>query len=192
MSFPGFDGRTLLERDQLATIVDRLGRAISFDHPEGLVLVGILKGSLCLIADLARSIAAPCAVDFLGLSPYGPGRSRVRLSKDLDVDVAGRAVVVAVDIVDSGLTVGYVRRLLTERGARSADICALLDRRSRRLLPVEIRYPGLRIGDEYVVGYGLDFEELYRNLPSLVTVETDTLRTLSGATGASVERAERR
>ena len=190
MSFPGFEGRQILEREQLAAIVDRLGRAITRDHPDGVVLVGILKGSVCLVADLARSIAAPCAVDFLGLSPYGAGRTRVRLSKDLDVDVAGRAVVIAVDVVDSGLTVSYVRRLLTERGARSADVCALLDRRSRRLLPVEIRYSGLTIGDEYVVGYGLDFAERWRNLPTLIAVDTEVLRSFEVAHPASVERAE--
>ena len=176
MSFPGFEGRQILERDQLAAIVDRLGRAITRDHPDGVVLVGILKGSVCLVADLARSIAAPCAVDFLGLSPYGAGRARVKLSKDLDVDVAGRAVVVAVDIVDSGLTVSYVRRLLTERGARSADVCALLDRKSRRLLPVEIRYSGLTIGDEYLVGYGLDLDERYRNLRELRVIDPALVR----------------
>jgi hypoxanthine phosphoribosyltransferase len=192
MSFPGFTGRTILERDQLAAIVDRLGRAISRDHPDGVVLVGILKGSVCIVADLARSIAAPCAVDFLGLSPYGPGRARVRLSKDLQVDVGGRSVVVAVDIVDSGLTVSYVRRLLTERGARSTDICALLDRRSRRLLPVEIRYSGLTIGDEYVVGYGLDYHERFRNLPTLVAVDTDELQASGEPPPAAVERAEQR
>ncbi len=81
------------------------------------------------MADLARSVECPCAVDFLGLSSYGAGGARVRLSKDLDADVAGRAVVIAVDIIDSGFTVSYVRRLLNERGARSADVCALLDRR---------------------------------------------------------------
>jgi hypoxanthine phosphoribosyltransferase len=176
MSLPGIAGRTLLDAEQLASIVGGIGRAISADHPDGVVLVGILKGSVCLVADLAREISVPCAVDFLALSAYGAGATRIKLSKDLEADVAGRAVVVAVDIVDSGLTVSYVRRLLAERGARSADICALLDRRPRRLLPVEVRYVGCEIGDEYVVGYGLDFEERYRNLPTLMVLDTDSLR----------------
>ncbi|MGH9298062.1 MAG: phosphoribosyltransferase [Acidimicrobiales bacterium] len=176
MTGPGQAGSVLLSSTELAAIVDRLGRGITHDHPDGLVLVGLLKGSVCLVADLARSISAPCAVDFLALAPYGASGQRVALSKDLDVDVAGRAVVIAVDIVDSGLTVSYVRRLLTERGARSADVCALLDRRVRRLLPVDLRYVGRVIGDEYVVGYGLDLEERYRNLPALHAVDQNALR----------------
>jgi hypoxanthine phosphoribosyltransferase len=176
MSQPGLAGHTLLEADELSSIVRRFGEAISADHPDGIVLVGILKGSVCLVADLAREISVPCAVDFLALSAYGAGGARIKLSKDLEADVAGRAVVIAVDIVDSGLTVSYVRRLLNERGARSADVCTLLDRRPRRLLPVDLRYVGLEIGDEYVVGYGLDFEERYRNLPMLVVVEPENLR----------------
>jgi hypoxanthine phosphoribosyltransferase len=176
MTTPGSAGRTLLDSAQLASTVRRFGQEITADHPEGVVLVGILKGSVCLIADLARSVECPCAVDFLGLSAYGAAGARIRLSKDLDADVAGRAVVIAVDIIDSGFTVSYVRRLLNERGARSADVCALLDRRTRRIIPVEPRYVGLTIGDEYVVGYGLDFEERYRNLPVVVATDPATLR----------------
>jgi hypoxanthine phosphoribosyltransferase len=176
MTSPGAAGSVLLTSVEIAAIVDRLGRGITRDHRDGVVLVGLLKGSVCLVADLVRSIAGTCAIDFLALSPYGAGGQRVRVSKDLDVDVAGRAVVIAVDIVDSGLTVSYVRRLLTERGARSADVCTLLDRRSRRLLPVELRYVGKVIGDEYVVGYGLDLDGRYRNLPDLHAVDQNALR----------------
>lgn len=176
MSEPGAAGARLVARDELAAIVDRLGRAISRDHRDGLVLVGLLKGSVCLVADLARAIDVPCAVDFLALSPYGAGGQRVRLSKDLDVDVAGRAVVLAVDIVDRGLTVSYVHRLLTERGARSVDVCALLDRSEKRLLPVELRYVGRSIGEQYVVGYGLDLEERFRNLPDVRVIDPAEFR----------------
>src|ERR1700693_994927 len=95
----GSAGRTLLDTEQLDRIVRRFGREISADHPDGVVLVGILKGSVCLVADLAREISVPCAVDFLALSAYGAGGARIRLSKDLEADVAGRPVVVAVDIV---------------------------------------------------------------------------------------------
>jgi hypoxanthine phosphoribosyltransferase len=173
---PGSAGRTLLDSRQLELVVARFGAAITADHPDGVVLVGILKGSVSLVADLARSVECPCAVDFLGLSSYGAGGARVKLSKDLDADVSGRAVIVAVDIVDSGFTVSYVRRLLHERGARSADVCALLDRSTRRILPVEARYVGMTIGDDYVVGYGLDFEERYRNLPFVAAVDLAVLR----------------
>jgi hypoxanthine phosphoribosyltransferase len=176
MSVAGSAGRVLLSREDLARTALRIGESISEDHPEGIVLVGILKGSVCLVADVARHISVPCAVDFLGLSAYSAGGSRVKVSKDLDEDVTGRDTVIAVDIVDSGLTVSYVRRLLKERGARSIDVCALLDRRRRRLLPVEVRYVGCEIGDEYVVGYGLDFEERFRNLPMLVATDPDELR----------------
>ncbi len=173
---PDAAGRTLLSSEELGKVVERLGAAITRDHPDGVVLVGLLKGSVCLVADLTRAIAAPCAVDFLGLVAYGSGGTRIALSKDLDVDVSGHDVVVAVDIVDSGLTVSYVRRLLTERGARSADVCTLLDRKPSRLLPVDLRYVGLTIGEEYVIGYGLDFEERYRNIPGLFAVDPELLR----------------
>lgn len=181
MSDAGAAGSRLIAPEELQAIVDRLGRAISQDHPAGLVLVGLLKGSVCLLADLARAIDVPCAIDFLALSPYGAGGQRVKLSKDLDVDVAGRAVVVAVDIVDRGLTVSYVHRLLTERGARSVDVCTLLDRREKRLLPVELRYVGRAIGDEYVVGYGLDLNERFRNLREVRVIEPAAMRTAPSA-----------
>lgn len=173
MTAPGSAGSPLCSASELDEIVRRLASAISHDHPEELVLVGLLKGSACLVADLARALEVPCSVDFLALLPYGSGGQRVRLSKDLDLDVTGRSVVLVVDVVDRGLTVAYVHRLLTERGARSVDVCTLLDRRSRRLLPVELRYVGREIGEEYVVGYGLDVEERYRNLPDLVVVDPD-------------------
>lgn len=176
MSAPGGAGATVLSADEVGAVVDRLARAISEDHPEGVVLVGLLKGSVCLVADLARRLSVPCAIDFLALSPYGAGGQRVRLSKDLDVDVTGRAVVLAVDIVDRGLTVSYVHRLLTERSARSVDVCTLLDRREKRLLPVELRYVGREIGDEYVVGYGLDLDERFRNVPGLKRIDPQEMR----------------
>jgi hypoxanthine phosphoribosyltransferase len=184
MTDPGEAGSLVLSGDDLAATVERLGRAITHDHPEGLVLVGLLKGSVCLAADIARHIWAPCSIDFLCLSPYGAGGQRVHLSKDLDVDVAGRAVVLAVDIVDRGLTVSYVHRLLTERGARSVDVCALFDRRAKRLLPVELRYVGRVIGDEYVVGYGLDLDERFRNLPEVRIVDPQEMRHAAPATVA--------
>jgi hypoxanthine phosphoribosyltransferase len=184
MTGPGAAGSPVLSGSELAATVSRLGQAITRDHPDGLVLVGLLKGSVCLAADVARHIEVPCAVDFLSLRPYGAGGQRVHLSKDLDVDVSGRAVVLAVDIVDRGLTVSYVHRLLTERGARSVDVCALFDRATRRLLPVELRYVGSTIGEEYVVGYGLDLDERFRNLPEVRAVDPHALRR---APAASVE-----
>jgi hypoxanthine phosphoribosyltransferase len=174
MTRPGIAGPLVLSAPDLQAVVDRLGRSISHDHRDGLVLIGLLKGSVCLMADLVRRIEVPCAVDFLALSPYGAGAQRIAIAKDVEIDLRGRPVVVVVDIVDRGLTVSYIRRLLTERGARSVDICTLLDRRVRRLLPVDLRYVGRIIGEEYLVGYGLDLSEQCRNLPGLHLLERPT------------------
>lgn len=171
MSRPGAPGSLFLDEAEVSAIVGRLGAEIGHDHPDGVVLVGLLKGSVCFVADLARRIPAPCSMDFLALLPYGSHGQRVALSKDIEVDVTGKDVVLAVDIVDRGLTVNYVRRLLGDRGARSIDVCALFDRTERRLLPIELRYVGMTIGDEYLVGYGLDIEERHRNLPGLHVID---------------------
>jgi hypoxanthine phosphoribosyltransferase len=167
---------TLLDRGELASIARRLGAEIARDYPDGVVLVALLKGSVCFLADLVRELPGPCELDFLVLSAYGDGQTRVRVTKDLDLDVTGRDVVVVMDLVDTGLTLGYVLRLIALRRARSTAACALLDRQSRRLLPVDIRYVGRVIGDEYVVGYGLDFDERYRNLPGLEVADEAELR----------------
>jgi len=167
---------TLLEAEELAAIARRLGSEISCDYPEGVVLVALLKGSICFLADLVRQLPVPCELDFLALSAYGDGRTRVRVVKDLDMEVSGRDVVVVLDIVDTGLTLTYLLRLIALRGARSTAACALLDRQSRRLLPVEIRYVGQVINDEHVVGYGLDLDERYRNLPGLQVADPADLR----------------
>lgn len=168
--------RSLLDAGELVAIARRLGREISRDYPDGVVLVALLKGSICFLADLVRQLPGPCELDFLSLSAYGDGRTRVRVVKDLDLEVAGRDVVVVMDIVDTGLTLDYVLRLINLRGARSAVACALLDRQSRRLLPIDVRYVGLVIGDEHVVGYGLDLDERYRNLPGLEVADEADLR----------------
>jgi hypoxanthine phosphoribosyltransferase len=167
---------SLLDAGDLAAIARRLGREIKRDYPNGVVLVALLKGSICFLADLVRELPGPCELDFLALSAYGDGRTRVRVVKDLDLDVTGRDVIVVLDIVDTGLTLAYVLRLIALRGARSTVACALLDRQSRRLLPVEIRYVGEVIGNEHVIGYGLDLDERYRNLPGLQVAEAAELR----------------
>jgi hypoxanthine phosphoribosyltransferase len=166
----------LLDPDELAAIASRLGSEIARDYPEGVVLVALLKGSVCFLADLVRELPGPCELDFLVLSAYGNGQTRVRVTKDLDLDVTDRDVVIVMDLVDTGLTLSYVLRLIALRRARSTAACALLDRRSRRLLPVEIRYVGRVIGEEYVVGYGLDLDERYRNLPGLEVADEAELR----------------
>jgi len=167
---------SLLDQGELAAIACRIGREIARDYPDGVVLVALLKGSICFLADLVRELPGPCELDFLVLSAYGDGQTRVRVVKDLDLDVTGRDVVVVMDLVDTGLTLTYVLRLIALRGARSAAACALLDRQSRRLLPVDVRYVGHVIGDEYVVGYGLDLDERFRNLEELRVADEAALR----------------
>ncbi len=176
MTAQGFAGVTVLTAEELAVITKRLGSEISRDHPDGVVLVGMLKGSVCFLADLVRHIDVACSVDFLQLSAYTEGGPRVRLAKDLDVALSEQDAVIVVDVIDSGLTANYVHRLFGERGARSTKICALLDRRRRRVVPVDIAYLGIEVGEEYLVGYGLDFEERYRNLPCVLTADPDVLQ----------------
>jgi hypoxanthine phosphoribosyltransferase len=164
-----------ISAETLASCVERLGEAISIDHPDGLVLVGVLKGSYCFYADLARAITVPCYFDFLALSAYAPGETRVRILKDLDQDVSGQAVVVVQDIVDTGLSTQYIVGLLAQRRARSIRVCTLLERPERRIVPVTLDYIGMACSDTFLVGYGLDFAQRYRNLPSLHRVDPEVL-----------------
>lgn len=167
--------RALLDEEALAQIVGRLGREISADHPEGVVVVGILKGGICLVADLLRAITVPCVVDFLALSPYAGERARVRVLKDVNVDVSGLDVVLVEDFVDTGLSASYLMGMLASRGARRVSLCALLDRPQRRIVPIEVTYAGSEAPEEFLVGYGLDAAERYRNLASIHVLEPSDL-----------------
>jgi hypoxanthine phosphoribosyltransferase len=163
----------VLDEAALAECAERLAAAITTDHPDGVVLVGVLKGALVFFADLVRHIREiDVAVDFLAISRYAPDSGRVRLLKDLDLEVTDRDVVIVEDLVDTGLTVAYLVEHVTARGARRVDICALLDRNDRRIVPLPIRYVGREIpGDAYVLGYGLHHGDQYRNLPMVVRVD---------------------
>jgi hypoxanthine phosphoribosyltransferase len=178
---PVRDTEVVLGRVGLAERVQRLGDSIALDHPDGVVLVGVLKGALVFIADLVRAIGrapTPCEVmiDFLAISRYAPDSGRVRILKDLDLDVADRDVVVVEDLVDTGLTLAYLLEHLRGRGARTVDVCTLLDRPERRIVPIVPRYVGEEIpGDAFVVGYGLHVGERYRNLPVIVRVDARTV-----------------
>lgn len=178
--------RVLVSGEQLAAGVARLAAEIDRAHPDGVVLVGVLKGSVPFLADLARAVTVPVLVDFLAISSFegAAGTGRVRLLKDLDLDIAERDVVLVEDIVDTGLTSAYLTGQLRRRGARSIEICALLDRASRRIVPVPVRFVGFEIGDEYALGYGLDFAGRYRNLGEVVEAD---LATLLAAPDAYVE-----
>ena len=145
-----------------------MGEQISTDFPDGpIYLIAILKGAFMFLADLARSIKTPSRVEFMGISSYGRGKTtsgQVKVTKDLDVSIEGHHVLIVEDIVDSGVTLTYLINLLEQRRPKSLQIATLLDKPDRRLRPVEVAYIGFQIPDEFVVGYGLDFAEDYRNL----------------------------
>jgi hypoxanthine phosphoribosyltransferase len=165
--------RVLLDRAALRARVEDLAGRIAADSPDGVVLVGVLKGALVFLADLARAIqAVDVQIDFLAISRYAPDSGRVRILQDLELDVAGRDVVLVEDLVDTGLTLAYLLAYVRQRGPRRLEVCALLDRSARRIVPLDVRYVGLEVpGDAFVLGYGLHYGERYRNLP--VIVEAD-------------------
>ncbi len=166
----------LLDADAIATQVRRLGRAIADDHPEGVVLVGVLKGALIFLSDLARAIDdVDVTVDFMSISRFAPDSGRVKILHDLDTDIGGRDVVIVEDIVDTGLTLAYLSAQLLSREPRRLDACALLDRPARRIVPQTLRYVGAELHDEFVLGYGLHARDLYRNLPFVVTGDRDEI-----------------
>jgi hypoxanthine phosphoribosyltransferase len=155
----------ILDRAQLDGIVRRLGREIAADHPDGVLVVGVLKGALIFTADLVRAIeGVDVTVDFMAISRFAPDTGRVRILKDVEVDLAGRDVVVVEDLVDTGLTATYLLGQLRARGPRRLELCALLDRPVRRIVPLDVRYVGVEIPDVFALGYGLHLADLYRNL----------------------------
>ena len=156
-----------MDAAEVADIVTRLAAEIDRDHPDGVVLIGVLKGSLFFLADLARALTVPCEVDFMAISHFAPDSGRVRIVKDLEGDIAGRNVVVVEDVVDTGLTLSYLLGQLRSRNPASLAVCALLDRSRRRIVPLPTSYCGAQIDDEFMLGYGLDFGERYRNHPGL-------------------------
>lgn len=168
--------RPLIDSAALRARVGRLGAELSADYPDGVILIGVLKGSVPFLADLIRAMTAPAEVDFLAISSYAEGTGRVRIVKDLDLDIYGHDVVLVEDIVDTGLTLNYVLGELGRREPRTLEVCALLDKSVRRLLPVPVRYVGFPIEDDFVIGYGLDFGERYRNLDQVVVGDLAALR----------------
>lgn len=169
-------------REDIRRRIEELGRTITGDY-EGRapVLISVLKGGSVFLADLIREIALPLSIDYMSISRYGgaaESRGRVRIVKDLDHDIGGRDVIVVEDIVDTGLTLSYLISVLRSREPASVEVCALLDKSARRIVPLRIRYRGFDCPDEYVVGYGLDFEERFRNVPDILAVhDLDALRT---------------
>jgi hypoxanthine phosphoribosyltransferase len=160
--------RVLLSEAQIQARIRELGERIGRDYPEGpLHLVCILKGACFFLADLARAIPRDVFIEFMGISSYGARKSssgEVKVTKDLDTSLEDAHVLVVEDIVDSGVTLHYLTHLLEQRRPKSVRIAALLDKPDRRVRPIDVAYVGFQIPDEFVVGYGLDYAEKYRNL----------------------------
>jgi hypoxanthine phosphoribosyltransferase len=173
--------RVLIDRDELQAGIRRVAAEVSAANADGVLLVAVLKGSVPFLADLVRAMTVLPEIDFLAISAYAPDTGRVRLVKDLEVDVAGRDVVVVEDIVDTGLTLTYLLGELGRRSPRSLSTCALLDKRARRIVPTPVEHVGFVIPDEFVVGYGLDFAGRYRNLDHVVAADVEALRADPGA-----------
>lgn len=161
----------LYSEEEIRSKVKELGQAISKDYAgKTPLIVSVLKGSFVFMADLVRSIDVPCTIDFMSVSSYGNGvktSGEVKIIKDLDEKLEGRDVIVVEDILDSGVTLSYLLEILKARGPKSITICTFLDKPTRRKSQVDVKYRGYEVPDEFVVGYGLDYAEKYRNLPYL-------------------------
>ena len=161
--------KTLVSEEELREKVAELGRQISHDYEgESLLLVSVLKGSVVFMADLMRAITIPARIDFMSVSSYGSGtksRGVVKIVKDLDTPLEGYDLLIVEDILDSGNTLSYLKEILSSRGPKSIRICTLLDKPERRTADIAADYVGFAVPDEFVVGYGLDYDEKYRNLP---------------------------
>jgi len=170
------DLRVLISAEQIRGRIAELGSAIDADYGDRpIYLISVLKGSFVFLADLARAIKHPVRIEFMAISSYGKDKTtsgQVRVLKDLDVPIEGHDLLIVEDIVDSGVTLNYLTRLLQQRRPRSIRIVTLLDKPERRLQPIDIQYVGFTIPDEFVVGYGLDFAEDYRNLSDICVLSS--------------------
>ena len=172
-------GEVLIDAQTLSGRIAELGAEVSADY-EGrdLLLIGVLKGAVFFMADLMRRLTIPCEVDFMAISSYGASTDSsgvVRILKDLDINIEGRDVLVVEDIIDSGLTLSYLVRNLESREPATLEVCALLTKPDRREIDVPVRYVGFEIPNRFVIGYGLDFGERYRNLPYVAVLSDDAL-----------------
>ena len=167
--------KNIITKARLKQKVAELGKKISKDYANSNpVLVGILKGSFIFLADLIRELDIPHEIDFISVASYGSEKEAsgvVKLLKDLSINIRGRNVIIVEDIVDTGLTLSYIRKNLLTRSPKSLEILSLLDKKKRRKVNVPLKYVGFSIPGDFVVGYGLDFGEQYRNLPFIAKVE---------------------
>ena len=172
-------GEILIDEPTLSSRVAELGAEVSADYQgRDLLLIGVLKGAVFFMADLMRHLTVPCEVDFMAISSYGDQTDSsgvVRILKDLDINIEGRHVLVVEDIIDSGLTLSYLMRNLESREPATLEVCALLTKPDRREIDVPVRYVGFEIPNRFVIGYGLDFGERYRNLPYVAVLSDAAL-----------------
>jgi hypoxanthine phosphoribosyltransferase len=172
---PGAIGEALVTQEDLERRVRELGAEISRDYAgKELFLVGVLKGAVFFLSDLMRCIDVPCEVDFMAVASYGSSTDSsgvVRILKDLDATIEGKDVLIVEDIIDSGLTLSYLLRTLKARDPRSLEVCSLLTKPERREVDLPIRYTGFEIPNRFVIGYGLDHAERYRNLPYVAVLQ---------------------
>jgi hypoxanthine phosphoribosyltransferase len=170
-------GDILVQRDELEHRVRELAAEISRDYADReLLLIGVLKGAVFFLADLMRHLDVVCEVDFMAVSSYGASTDSsgvVRILKDLDAPIEGRDVLIVEDIVDSGLTLSYLFRMLRARGPASLEVCALLTKPDRREIELPIRYVGFEIPNRFAIGYGLDYAERFRNLPYVAVLASE-------------------
>ena len=167
--------RTLISEQQIQARIAEIGARIDIDYPDGtLYLICILKGACIFLSDLARAVKRDTFIDFMGISSYGRGKTssgEVKITKDLDISLEGANVLIVEDIIDSGVTLSYLTALLKTRKPKSVRVATLLDKPERRIRHVDVAYVGFQIPDEFVVGYGLDYAEKYRNLREVCITE---------------------
>ncbi|MBI3356682.1 MAG: hypoxanthine phosphoribosyltransferase [Nitrospirae bacterium] len=168
-------GRPIVTQEQMRARIRELGRQISADYTgKDVVLIGVLKGAYAFYADLARAIRIPVRVDFIVVTSYGSRAKtsgKVKLVTELTEEIKGKDVLLVEDIVDSGLTVQHLIKSLAKKKPRSIKVCTLLSKPDRRVVDVQVEYVGFKVPDQYVVGYGLDYQQKYRNLPYLAVLD---------------------
>ena len=173
-------GKILFPSREIKNKVSELGKQITVDYKDkNLLLVSVLRGGIIFLSDLARNIDLPLSLDFMSISTYGINNDStgvVRITKDLEDSIEGKDVLIVEDIIDTGLTIGYLLKNLKSRHPNSISICTLLDRDVRRIADIEIKYFGFKIGEKYIVGYGLDYKQKFRNLETIYELNIDTVK----------------